>query len=165
MTFIHSCNKPQPQSESSTKTIILRYDTVIHEVLSHTIYEHDSSKVMIEHIPDTGKLVQDYFTQRTFTDSLKDSSIEASYSATIWKNSFYNPKFTYKLTRPQTIINQTIVEPYEPHYKVYIGGFLSYNSNLSVGGLLTFENKKDQLFIAGVGHKIFMAGFQTKIHF
>ncbi len=144
---------------------VYRYDTVIHEILTHNINyipKTDSDALVFDAEPDTNLTVRDYYTQRTFTDTLRDSNIVATYSATIWKNSFFNPQFTYKLIRPQSITTNILDNP---RNKIYLGGFLSYSDKPSIGGLLSFQNKKEQMFTAGYGIKMYLVGFQSKISF
>lgn len=164
-----------PSNDTIVQIVYLK-DTFAHRIENHNFYQNnsvfDSLKDYLSawhkevNPKDTSEVYKDYFTQRSFTDSLKDSIIEAQYSATVWKNSFYSPSFTYKLIRPQTVIQNTI-KPAQLRNKVFIGVFADYESKVSGGFALSLLNKKEKLYQFNYDpfYKAYRLSYSGKISF
>lgn len=151
-----------PHTDTIRTETILRYDTVIHTVERHNYHVVDLNK-KIEPVADTSQLISDYFTQRQFSDTLKDSSIEAVYSGMLWKNSLFNPSFTYKILRPQSITYNTVVES-RPKTRFLLGGFAMYNDKPTVGAVASLQMKSGVLISGGYGTgKTYYGGVQWPI--
>lgn len=166
--FSNCRNSGQNQSSNDTITqIITQYDSTV-KIIEQPVY-HFVTKVQEVQVPakvDTSAIIKDYFTKYTANYTFRDSSIEAEVTDTIFKNSSVGMSFSYKNLRPTQIITNNVITQEKLRNKLYIGASLSYRDNLSPGGLLTFQNKREQLLTAGYSiDKIYFIGFQTKISF
>lgn len=151
-------------SDTVRTETVFRYDTVIHTIEQHkTTYVIEHADTHAARMQDTSQTVADYFTPKQYTDSLSDSILTGAYTATIFKNEIFDPKFSYQITRPQTITNNTILSPQKN--KVYLGGFAAVSgTSPSVGGMISLENKRGQIASIGVGtNKTYFIGYQWKI--
>jgi len=118
--------KKCPPSSTNTVHII---DTVWKEipvVQNHYIIKLDTV-VFLKNIPilptreDTLRILADYYAKHVYTRTWQDSLLIAVQTDTITQNKIFPQKFTYKILRPQTIIN-TVVD-----------NSITYNSYVSLG--------------------------------
>lgn len=160
---------------SITNTIIK--DTTIHSIETHNInYYHKDTVVIPQSTSlDTIAIINDFYTQHFFEDSLKDSIIDARYSGLIWQNNLYAPEFKYKLLKPLTILTNTVVsEPEKKKFKMFFGGFLgapigkgTLDNSVSGGIGVSFLTKQEQM--GDINYNPFrnevMLGYKMKISF
>lgn len=151
-------------SDTVRTETVSRYDTVIHEILTHKIYYFDSVKVQSEPISDTIQLIQDYFTRYTFSDSMVTDSIEATYSADIWKNSLFNPSFHIRYKFPTAVNNNTILVPKKVHVHAGIYVPIEYGYGVDLGAQVTLQDKRGRMWSLGYAtDKRATIGLQWKI--
>jgi hypothetical protein len=171
--WLMQCNKPVSNTTVTSDTTHV-IDHTTHTTTAEQHHWHETERVV--YIPagvDTAdpairqKIVMEYFSKYDYLDSIVDSNISAKYSGTIWKNSMFNPKFEYKILRPQTIITNTTIHPAELRNKIYLGGFLSFrNPDPAVGALMSFQDKRERILTIGYGTgPTYFIGAQWKISF
>lgn len=88
------------------------YDSVPHIIWDTVPWYH----LVLDSIPypdtqyvniDTGKIINDYFARHYFTREWKDSLLSVTLKDVITQNKPVDNSFTYKLLRPQTVINNS----------------------------------------------------------
>lgn len=129
--------------------ITYRYDTIIHTIEKHSFTYRDSV-VMIPSEVDSGQVIRDYFTRRDFADTYADSNLSATYSGQLFKNEILNTKLEYTLLKPQTIIQNTVLES-TPTRKLSLGAFAGYLDKPTVGALAIYSDRRDRSFLIGYG--------------
>lgn len=159
------CNNPNntaPTQDTVRVEITKRYDHYIYTHSSDTIYLLKETLVL-QPVQDTLALIRDYFTQREFSDTILDSNLSATYSGMVWKNSIFNPKLSYKLLRPQTIIQNTVIES-TPTRKLSLGAFAGYSDKPMIGALAVYTDRRDRSFSVGYGiNQTLLIGITGKI--
>jgi hypothetical protein len=135
LTFMKGCqygkaHKICPQIE--TKTVI-KHDTIDHYIPNYVpwyIAGKDTTIYKDKLIPakvDTQAILKDYFAQHIYDRFWRDSLIQVDLKDMITQNNAYPQKFSYKILRPQTIINNT--QDNSVHYAsyLYLGGSVPIN--------------------------------------
>jgi hypothetical protein len=131
--FIGGCRygRTRVKCPEVTTDTILKYDTItytIHDVVTHvvrdTIYYPDTIPADV----DTAAILKDYFAIYSYDWSKPDSIIDFNLKTTITENRPVKYDFSYKLLRPQTIVNNvtTINNPY--YNRIYLGATVPLKS-------------------------------------
>lgn len=99
---------PDPVTETTSQTIfkydtIWRYIEVPYSVPPDTIIERDTVPAII----DTAAILKQHYSKFAYTRHFNDSLLEVNLLDTISENRFTGSKFSYRLLRPQTIINNS----------------------------------------------------------
>jgi len=139
------------------------YDTVWHTVYNtDTIYKEKLDTIIFtDSIPvlptkeDTLRILSRYFAKFVYTGTIADSSVNIVIKDTISQNTIVGRSVSYKLLKPQTIINEITYEPFQR--SVAIGGFGAiYDTKAIVGvsGLYQGESSSTGLQI-GLNEKFF----------
>jgi hypothetical protein len=112
---IKSCQSTTDQRDTIKVERVTYYDTTIYSIVEkQPIYLKETINVPVR--IDTldsaarARIAIDYFQQYVFSDTIRDSSIEAFITDTVSKNSIIARGFQYRILRPTEIINNTIVE-------------------------------------------------------
>jgi hypothetical protein len=110
------------------------------EVTSDTIYKDGERIIVYNDAPiDTMAILRHYLTQAvTYTDTIRDSSLQAVISDTIFRNSIVSREFSYKILRPI----ETVTNIYKPDRFQMIASF-------QAGGGIGYDNVPQSIF-AGV---------------
>lgn len=133
MQYCRHCpeQKPCPDCNDSIvvlpgDSIILKGDTVYRPTPADTIYKPITQWQQV----DTAKILEDYFASYAYNLKIWDDS-NASIMCYVETNKNKVVKYvpSGKITPHNTVTHHyhTIVEPYEEHRKVFLGGGLSYN--------------------------------------
>ena len=127
MREIKSCQSTTDQRDTIKVERVTYYDTTIYSIVEkQPIYLKETINVPVR--IDTldsaarARIAIDYFQQYVFSDTIRDSSIEAFITDTVSKNSIIARGFQYRILRPTEIINNTIVDN-SP--KLLLSGFAS----------------------------------------
>jgi len=150
-------------SDTIRTETVFRYDTVIHEILTHNIIYRDTV-LIIDSSADTTQVWNDYFTKYHFSDLLQTDSIEATYSGDIWKNSLFNPEFKIRYKFPTSSQTTTILAPRKA--SLHAGFFFTYNNpnGLNIGAQATLQDKGGHLWTLGYGSdKTALIGLQWNL--
>lgn len=133
----------KPQTVSDTKYY---YNTVpkIVYVEGKEIHEISSTKYPVPMNMDSGQIArerQEYYTDRLFTDTIKNDSIRAIITDSVFMNRIHGRKFQYQFLFP-VAVTQTRIEPFS---KVQLGFFVNGGAatKLGVGGAVTFNTSKN----------------------
>lgn len=101
--------KPITNTITNTEYV---YDTIIHTINTSTIIPgeviYDTLQIPV--YIDTNKVINDYYTLHPFKREWNDTNISITLNDTITQNKFKQSTLNYKLLKPQTIINNTIVK-------------------------------------------------------
>jgi hypothetical protein len=124
---------------------------------------------IIEHV-DTAKILADYFAKRVYSDTIKmDSLGYIAIQDTVNKNKLIARQHTknYRIPKITTTIEKTI-HHYEVAQRKLYGGVLVDVTNIGGYGVISYENKKSQVFHFGVGASStsgmgFLGGISWKI--
>ena len=122
-----------------------------------------------EHV-DTAKILADYFAKLIYFDTIRmDSLGYIAIRDTITKNKLAARQHTknYRIPRVTTTIEKTI-NHYEVAQRKLYGGVLVDVTNIGGYGVLSYENKKSQVFHFGIGASStsgmgFLGGISWKI--
>jgi hypothetical protein len=122
--YITGCQRGKKITETNivTHTVML-HDTTIHTVVDSFpfyIVKKDSivyTDTIFKNV-DTAKILSSYFAKHYYTRTWSDSLLEATSKDVISENKFIDNKFTYKIIRPQEIINTTLDN--SVHYARYL---------------------------------------------
>ena len=172
LSYISGCihgrkTKQCPQIETK---VIIKTDTVHHYIPNYVpwyIAGRDTTIYIDRLIPakvDTQVILKDYFAQHIYDRFWRDSLIQVDLKDMITQNKAYPQKFSYKILRPQTIINNT--QDNSVHYQsyLYLGGSVPINKFDYSSIDLTLALPK---WSAGVGympgHNTFVAKLGFKI--
>lgn len=125
--YAHSKWNPCPVSDT---TVVYVYDTVTHEIHdSIPYYKVDSVKyrdqawmdsVIKANKVDTVKLLADYYAIHYYTRTWEDSLLTVSLKDAISENKPGENTFTYRILRPQQIVNN-VVNEYNYSRYLYFG--------------------------------------------
>lgn len=155
---IKSCQSTTDQRDTIKVERVTYYDTTIYSIVEkQPIYLKETINVPVR--IDTldsaarARIAIDYFQQYVFSDTIRDSSIEAFITDTVSKNSIIARGFQYRILRPTEIINNTIVDN-SP--KLFLSGFASDGYGVAIlrsekrllyGAGYDFKNKKPNLWL------------------
>jgi len=165
--FISGCNYHKNHSkcpEITTNTVII-HDTIIHNIVDTFPYYIVKTKEIIYRDTilrevDTANILRDYFAYHIYDRNWKDSLITVDLRDTVTENKFLRNEFTYKILRPQTIINYT--QDNSVTYNSYLYGGLSIPINnindIELNGLLTFPKA-----YIGMGYQPNIETFNVKL--
>lgn len=131
--FVGGCRygRTRVKCPVTTTDTIYKYDTITHaihdvvtQVVRDTIYFPDT----IPSIVDTLAILKDYYAIYTYDWPKQDSNINLSLQTTITQNRPVKYDFSYKLLRPQTVVNNvtTINNPY--YNRLYLGATVPLKS-------------------------------------
>jgi hypothetical protein len=109
---IHAKFNPCPEITTDT---IYKVDTIERTIIDRIPYyiQRTDSVVYRDTVfkdVDTIAILTDYFAIHYFTQTWRDSLISASEEIAIAENSITDSRFTYKILRPQTVIQNIINE-------------------------------------------------------
>lgn len=160
------CNKDSgvPGSSDTIRTeTVYRYDTVVHEILTHKIYYESAANV------DTSQFIVPAGHDTSgnpvaFSDTISDTILQGVYSGVLWKNAIFQSKFRYKILQPTEIINNTIIAP--KRVSLSAGPYLTYKmpAGTNIGVMATLQDKGGHLWTLGYGSdKTALIGLQWKI--
>tara|TARA_R110002020_G_scaffold289469_1_gene504941 strand:+ start:701 stop:1351 length:651 start_codon:yes stop_codon:yes gene_type:complete len=148
--------QPQPTPETIVK-IETKYDTIIKEVISYvpkwrtkieTVHDtiHDTVLLNI----DTLAILEDYFSTYSYTDTIKEDSVEFILFDTITQNRIISRGATYTLLYPTTTITkESVLNKRELYIGFGLGGNRQQLSYL--GSELMLRTKKQQIYGVGLG--------------
>lgn len=123
--FVSGCNYQKKRfrcPEITTHTVII-HDTLIHKIVdsfpyyivrNHIIVERDT---VIREV-DTAAILKDYFAYHVYDRHWQDSLLSVDLRDTVTENRFLRNDFSYKILRPQKIINVT--QDNSVHYSKYV---------------------------------------------
>lgn len=97
-------------SKTSRETLWVGIRDIIHELKTEhhaPVENHFHTEVFNQGPIDTGAIVRDYFTQRTYQDTARNDSVEIYLKADVYKNFLLNPLLSYKLKLKERIIKET----------------------------------------------------------
>lgn len=131
----------------TTITTTLRFDSTIRTIdahpgtqiqpNTHTIIKTDST-VYVVPVLDTlalTRIIESWFTHYYYSQTLRDSNIEASIKDTISQNRIISRHFTYKILRPDSIVTSTITQP-KNNNNIYAGMGVCWGTNPKIGPAL-----------------------------
>lgn len=166
--ILRGCGGPSP----IVKPSVIKIDGKKYNVVKHTIdttyipkntvIYHKGKDIIVEKevpimIPldiDTLALIKDYYTSRSYKDTLTlDSLSFVILSDTIAKNRIESRKFQSHIVYP--IIKETIIAIEPPRNQVFLGASLGFDKTNIVnfaGPSVIFKSKKDHLYSLGVGY-------------
>ena len=106
---------------------IVKIDTVHHTIISEYPYYISKTDTIIlrDTIPaivDTALILQKHFAYYTYSRSWNDSLLSVSLTDVITENKVMGSEFSYRILRPQTVINNTDITY---NYQKYIYAGLS----------------------------------------
>lgn len=160
LSFMGGCQyhlKTNPLAEASHDTTWI-YDTMPHQmptVPPGYIIKHDSIKyrdqkwmdsVLLASKIDTAAILANYFMLNYYTREWEDSLLYAKSEDVITENKFVDNVFTYKIKRPQTVINNVVNNT-------------NYSSYLYTGFSLLTSDYKYSSFNVYFANKNILAGF------
>jgi len=133
--FVSGCNYHKNHfkcPEITTHTVIL-HDTLIHQIVDTFPYyiSHTDTVIYTDTIiepVDTAAILRDYFAYHIYNRQWQDSLLQVNLWDTITENRFLHNEFTYRILRPQTIINTTQ------------DNSITYNKYLLLGISVPFKN-------------------------
>lgn len=140
-------------------TIIIR-DTIFHHIpdtVPWLVVKKDTV-IIRDTVPadvDTSAILQAYYDFHVYTRTWNDSSLVVTLRDVISENRVFDSWFDYKITRPQTIINNTTVNYSYSRY-IYLGGTITY-PDAEWSNMAVFFAFKQGLF--GAGYIPYKKGF------
>lgn len=108
ITLSKSCNSKNEDIEFKTDTVIT-YDTVYKELNSKPKVFY-SQIIEQKIIHDTVKILEDHFTAKIYTDTIKTDTITITITDTVYKNSILGRNIAYTLRYPTRTINNTTIK-------------------------------------------------------
>ncbi|MFA6261094.1 MAG: hypothetical protein WC760_06480 [Bacteroidia bacterium] len=123
-----ACSPILPDPKFITTTVLV-YDTQWHQVeiplpkpISESIRlpELNSGSIDSFSLPDS-ILIKEHYTVRYYQQEYSDSNITLTLKDSVYTNKLTWQGFDYRLLRPTTVINTTIVEPVEVRNRWYVG--------------------------------------------
>jgi len=133
---LNTCNRETTSITERTVTTV-RIDTLI-------IQKTDSFPVPYKVVElstdtmlyiDTGRVIQDYFTEKSYFFIYEDSAIHATGDIKVLKNAIELAKFDYEVFRPTIYTTTTITEKTVSRYSFALGGGVNYNWKDNRAGL------------------------------
>ena len=126
LSFIGGCqyHKRTIKPPVETTETITVHDTVLHRIVdSFPFYIKGDVKIVYRdtgtyHIVDTAAILADHFAVHQYDRQWEDSLLHVNLTDYVSENDFVKSEFSYKLLRPQTIINKTY--DYSTHYDKYV---------------------------------------------
>ena len=145
--------KPYVVVKHTRDTIYIPKKTVVNKK-GEDIYHEVPVYVEIPKDVDTAEILKDYFASVTYKDTIKlnDNLGEIRLNDVISKNRIQDRKFEADVK--QQIIRDSIILREKVRRQVYIGinsSFTSQNFVNSVGTGFIYKDKKDKVFLLGVG--------------
>ena len=144
-----------------TDTVYL-YDTVTHYIITPPIVIKDTI-IYTDTIPaniDTLAILKEYYAYHYYTRNWSDENIEIALKDVLTQNNFFDSNLSYKILRPQTIINNTYTT------NVYSKGLYAgistnpFSLKHSSIDLLYLNNR----FMYGIGYMPYYNGIQFKAY-
>jgi hypothetical protein len=139
----------------------------IHDTTEHNIYhiypvlQDPDTVVYRDTIPgkiDTAEVVRDYYAKHFYTRHFTDSLLDARLTDIITQNRPTESRFTYKILKPQTIINNTVTSTTWNRYLCIGLDANIYDPKFSNVELIYASPK----FYAGAGYMPLIKGFNIK---
>lgn len=132
---------------------VLITDTVVHyipDTVPYYIVRRDTIiyRDTIPTIVDTAEILADYYAFHLYERTWQDSLIWATVRDGITENSIYDETFTYKILRPQTVINNSYTS-YSRYITVGAGFPTKSIKHLNVNLEATYVTSK---FYVGIGY-------------
>ncbi len=148
------------------------YDTVPKEIKVPYAVKGDSVKVEVPADVDTALILQKYFNQYYYSQTIADSNIRATIKDSVTKNRISYRKFTYQLLKPTqliTTINKPVEIPAEKMalYPGIFAGTTTIGDKVGLGIELMLLTKKKTIYRVGYDllQKRIEAGAAIQIRF
>lgn len=100
----------------------------------------------IPQVIDTAKLIQEYFAQAIYRDSIENDTIKIGVHEVVSQNRITFRDISYKLKLPITSVVTHVSQV--KRNQVYLGGVAHYSDRLTASLALVAINKKDQMLMA-----------------
>ena len=143
-----------PKGRFKSEPELVRSDTTIINLppVSISLPPSQSPTIIYNPIPDNVDslaIVRDYYATRHYNDSLENDTVKIVLNEVVGQNKVVSRKIDYRLKLPiSSVVNEYKIQKSR---KVLLGGFALADSSLKasvyIGG--GYQNKQDQLFIAG----------------
>lgn len=145
--------KPHIVVKHTRDTVYIPKQTIVYKK-GEDIYHEVPVYVEIPNDVDTTEILKDYFASVTYKDTIKlnDNLGEIKLTDVISKNRIQDRKFEANVK--QQIIRDSIILKEKVRRQLYIGinsSFTSQNFVNSVGTGFIYKDKKDKVFLFGVG--------------
>lgn len=154
--------KPEPEVSTVTR-VIFKYDTIHHYIKVSGPAPDPDTVLMHDTIPekvDTAAILQAHYSKYVYTRPFADSLIEVSLRDTVTQNKIITGQFSYKLLRPQEVINQTTTNQ-TVIYNKYLAAGISLNTyDMGFTGLDLIYNGPE--WYAGAGYMPGVKGINIK---
>jgi isoleucyl-tRNA synthetase len=159
VTFFQHIDKQLKERKDTV--VVYKYDTVLKVIAAPAPQVTDTVYYPVPVEADTSLILQRYFTKFSYSQTLQDSSLEATIHDTIWQNKIIARNFSYKLLKP-VLINQIISKDFDARNSLYLGLFggaknaganLFYTIRQNVGFSLGYDFSASSL-VAGAFYKI-----------
>lgn len=144
-SFYFGYNYHSDELEQFRDTIIVR-DTNTYIIFDHSPWYHlvlDTVEYndTIPFTIDTAQVIKEYFAKYSYTRNWKDSLMDITLHDVVTQNRFDKSTLNYKILRPQTIINNTVVT--STPFNIYIGLDIPLNNknDLNIEGIY-IKNKR-----------------------
>jgi hypothetical protein len=163
--FVSGCNYHKhrhPCPEITTHTVII-HDTLIYNIVDSFPYyiSHTDTIVYPDTIiqpVDTAEILRDYFALHVYDRHWEDSLLAVDLRDTVTQNRFLHNDFSYKILRPQQIINY--YQDNSVHYSKYIYGGVSIPFNIEYASIDILSTFKRGYF--GIGYAPLQKGVSLK---
>ena len=125
---------------------IVKFDTIIYK---DTIFKD----------VDTGAILKDYFAYHVMSREWRDSLMIINLRDTITRNNIISSDISYKILRPQTVIN---VYDYTTYDKYFYGGIGIYSTGIEYSSIdVLYSGPK---FSVGLGYSPFVNSINMKAY-
>jgi len=145
---------------------IIKVDTITHHITSHYPYYIIKTDTIIirDTLPaiiDTAAILRNYYAWHNYTRTWQDSLLSVSLTDVISENKVFDSDFSYKILRPQEIVNNTNISYTYTKY-LYIGGNITI-PDAKWSSLAVFFGSNKLLY--GIGYIPYQKGVSGTIAF
>ena len=159
-----SSDKQAKEAKTNTKTIVLPGDSFAYEVkvavpMPYKVVSIDT--FWRDRPIDTMAILCDYFTQRFYNDTIKDSTVIAIFKETVERNRITSRKVWFQNLREKAIITNTTIIEQPPKLLIGVSAGV-FNKSIGIGGVISYQRQYDA-FMLNVTNQGIQAGYLLKL--
>lgn len=134
----HQCTPSVKSSDNTVKrdTLWIAAPQLVREVgtiITEPKVENYYNEYVTHNGPvDTGAVIRDYFSKRTYKDTSRTDSIEIYVQESVFKNELIDRKLSYKWKAPSMLVKETTILE-QPYWNA--GGFAGIGKNYASFGI------------------------------